>query len=75
MLGGMLPKTTVWVVYAVFPDGERHLLKAYAEEKDARLHAERCTAQPWDDEAREHGLSAAEILGLKTVTVTPLPVW
>ena len=70
----MLPKSTVWAVYATFLDGEQHLLIAYVDEKDARYHAERSTRQPEDEDGRSL-LSAAEMLGIKTVTVKPLPVW
>ena len=71
----MLPKTTIWLVHATFADGQRHILRAYVEEKDARLHAERSTRQPWDDDAREPSLSPAEMLGIKAVTVETLAVW
>jgi hypothetical protein len=71
----VLPKTTVWAVYATFANGEKHALVVYADEKDARHHAEKSTRQPWDDDAREYGSSAAETLGIKTVTVAPLSVW
>jgi len=68
-----VPKTTIWLVYATFADGERHILMAYVEEKDARQHADKGIRQPYD--GRDVLMSAAETLGIKTVTVVPLPVW
>lgn len=71
----MIPKSTIFAIYVTFPNGESHLLTAYVEEKDARLHAERCTRQPISEDGRDVLLSAAEMLGLKAVTVKPIPVW
>jgi hypothetical protein len=69
------PKCIVWLVLATFPDGQQHPLIAYAEEKDARLHAERATRQPMSDDGRDVLPSAAEIVGVKTLTVSPLCVF
>ena len=69
------PKSLVWTVLAIFPDGQQHLLTAYAEEKDARLHAARATHQPMSDDGRDVLASAAEIVGIKTLIVLPLRVF
>ncbi len=69
------PKYIVWLVLATFPAGQQHPLTAYAEEKDARLHAARGTRQPMSDDGRDVLPSAAEIVGITTLTVSPLRVF
>lgn len=69
------PKSLIWAVFATFPNGERHLLTAFAEEKDARLHVERATHQPMSDDGRDVLLSAAEVVGIKGLSISPLRVY
>ena len=69
------PKSLVWAVFAIFPDGDRHLLIAFAEERDARYHVEKCTRQPYSEDGWDVLLSAAEMLGIKTLSVSPLRVY
>jgi hypothetical protein len=64
---------TVWTVNATFEDGTNQILIAYVEEKDARLAAERCSRQPYDDVGNPL-LSPAEMLWIKGVSVRPLMV-
>lgn len=69
------PKSLVWAVFAIFPDGDRHLLIAFAEEKDARYHAEKCTRQPYSEDGRDVLQSASEMLGIKGLSVSPIRVY
>lgn len=65
----------VWAVFATFPDGERHLLKAFAKERDARLHLERATYHPMSDDGRDVLLSAIEVVGIRGLSISPIRVY
>ena len=62
----------IYLVWAVMPAGERTVLQAFADRRDADLYMRRLTRVDWEDAGPT--LSPVEIFGMAGVWIDTLPV-
>jgi hypothetical protein len=62
-------KESCWIVFGVFPNGERTVLMVYKTKKSADDHKTRAVVTSWDVGNDTELPSAAQQIGLEFVTV------